>query len=663
MEPLLAKMILPWFGGTAAVWIVCLVFFQTTLLAGYAYADWCARRLRAKLRAGVHAALLGASLIFLPLAVGARWRPEPGGDPAWRLLGLLAAAAGLLFFVLSATGPLLQAWYSRANGRPQPYWLFAVSNTASLAALVAYPLVWERVASTRMQSVVWSWCFGGFVLLCGWLCWRNWRDQSETDQRDVEEGSGAAEDAARPSWRQLAQWLTLAAIGSMLLLSITNHITQNLAPVPLLWVIPLALYLVTFILVFQPRPFYPRWLVLRLLSLLLAAAGYALYNVLFEMPAQVAVPLYAAVLFAGCWFCHGELSIRRPAAQQVTAFYLAIAGGGAIGAVAVGLIAPHVFDNYYELACTLILVAAAALALNWKEGWLARLLWVTATVAMISVLVAGVLAWERNTLLMRRNFYGALRVEQSAEAGPEQKRTLMHGTITHGVQFMLPPKRMQPTTYYSERSGIGFALRLCCNGPKRVGVVGLGAGTLAAYGKAGDVFRFYEINPIAVDIARSLFTFLKESAARTEIVMGDARLSLEAEAPQQYDVLAIDAFSGDAIPVHLLTREAMRVYLRHIRRDGIIAFHVSNQFLRLAPVVEQVAQAFGLDYCLVENADSTEEAVAASQWMLVTRREEFIGMLNMMHVTQPVSVPLGLHVWTDDSNSLVDVLAPIRFGR
>jgi MFS family permease len=667
MEPMLAKMILPWFGGTAAVWTVCLVFFQTTLLAGYAYAHWCAGRRGARWRAWVHAALLGFCVMFLPLAAGARWKPVAGEDPSWRLLILLAATGGVLFFVLSASGPLLQAWYTRAGGGDQPYWLFAVSNTASLAALIAYPLIWERVASTQAQARAWSWCFGAFAVLCGATCWLSWRE-SDTQSDETEEGGSAA---ARASRTQVITWVGLAACGSMLLLAVTNHVTQNLAPVPLLWVVPLALYLVTFVLAFQRKPLYPRWIVLRMLAVLMGAAGYALYNISFEMPAQITVLLFFAVLFAGCLFCHGELSLRRPEPRLATAFYLAIAAGGAIGAAAVGLIAPRVFDNYYELTCTLVLIAAAALALNWKEGWAARALWATAAAAMIAVLVAQVQAYRQNTLLMSRNFYGALRVEQTwawepdatgakAAIGPEQKRTLLNGTITHGAQFLLPPMRMQPTTYYSTRSGIGFALRLCCSGPKRVGVIGLGAGTLTAYGKPGDTFRFYEINPVAVDIAQSLFTYLRESPAKSEIVMGDARLSLEAEPPQHFDVLAIDAFSGDAIPVHLLTRQAMSVYLRHMRPDGILAFHVSNQFLQLAPVVEKLAQYFGLAYCTVDNAESEEEAIASAKWVLVTHRQDFIDTLAAMHVAGVEEVPKNLKLWTDDSNSLFDVLAPLR---
>jgi hypothetical protein len=675
MEPMLAKMILPWFGGTAAVWTVCLVFFQTTLLAGYAYADWCARRGASRQRAWVHAALLALCVAFLPLAADARWKPVAGEDPSWRLLSLLAVSGGLLFFVLSASGPLLQAWYTRASGGDQPYWLFGVSNTASLAALVAYPLVWERVASTQMQARVWSWCFGAFAVVCGVICWLSWRESGSPSGQPGEDSPVAA---AKPSSLQVITWVGLAACGSMLLLAVTNHVTQNLAPVPLLWVVPLALYLVTFVMAFQRKPLYPRWIVLRILAVAMGSAGYALANIAFEMPAQMTVLLFFAVLFAGCLFCHGELSLTRPEPGLATAFYLAIAGGGAIGAVAVGLVAPRVFDNYYELACTLVLIAAAGLALNWKEGWAARALWTTVAVAMVAVLIVQVRAYRQNTLVMRRNFYGALRVEQSwawgpdaagskdgskAEIGPELKRTLFSGTITHGAQFLLPPMRMQPTTYYSTRSGVGFALRLCCEGPKRVGVIGLGAGTLAAYGKAGDAFRFYEINPVAVDIAQSLFTYLRESPAKSEIVMGDARLSLEAEAPQHFDVLAIDAFSGDAIPVHLLTRQAMNVYLRHIRPDGILAFHVSNQFLLLAPVVEKLAQSFGLEYCRVENSDSAEEAIASAQWVLVTRRQDFINTLASMHVGKVVAVPEDVRVWTDDSNSLIDVLAPLRIRR
>jgi SAM-dependent methyltransferase len=282
---------------------------------------------------------------------------------------------------------------------------------------------------------------------------------------------------------------------------------------------------------------------------------------------------------------------------------------------------------------------------------------------MIVVSALQVQAYHRNTLAMRRSFYGALRVEQSRGIGPTQQRTLFHGTITHGSQYLLPPLRMQPTTYYTRNSGVGLALRFCCTWPKRVGVVGLGAGTLAAYGKPGDAFRFYEINPQVIDIAQSLFTYLRESPAKIEVVLGDARLQLESEPPQEFDLLAVDAFSGDAIPVHLLTKEAMAVYLRHMKPDGIIAFHVSNHYLQLALVVEQLAQAYGLESCLVENAAKEEELSASSQWMLVTHKHSFIQTLALMHIAEEVPVPKNFRVWTDDYNNLFEVLTPLGSGR
>ncbi len=655
VEPLIAKSILPWFGGTAGVWTVCLVFFQCGLLAGYVYADFLTRR-PARWASPIHALVLLGALACLPLAPNAAWKATAGSDPTWRVLGLLTVSVGVPYLALSATSPLLQSWYSRARPEQPPYWLFAISNAASLAALFAYPILIEPFLSTRRQSWAWSVLLCLFAVCCLWLVWAH----RQSDLGAIEITGNAA---LRPAPQAIVLWVLLSACGSVLLLAVTNHLCQNVAPVPLLWVIPLSVYLLTFVLAFRKGPWYPRSLALRFLAVVLGALGYAVYDIAAMEPILISVPLFCLGLFGACLFCHGELSRRRPASSHLTLFYLAIASGGAIGAIAVGLVAPRVFDNLYELPLALVFTALLALLLTWRDGWAQRALWTTVTAAMIVVSALQVQAYHRNTLAMRRSFYGALRVEQSRGIGPTQQRTLFHGTITHGSQYLLPPLRMQPTTYYTRNSGVGLALRFCCTWPKQVGVVGLGAGTLAAYGKPGDAFRFYEINPQVIDIAQSLFTYLRESPAKIEVVLGDARLQLESEPPQEFDLLAVDAFSGDAIPVHLLTKEAMAVYLRHMKPDGIIAFHVSNHYLQLALVVEQLAQAYGLESCLVENAAKEEELSASSQWMLVTHKHSFIQTLALMHIAEEVPVPKNFRVWTDDYNNLFEVLTPLGSGR
>ena len=657
IEPIIAKRLLPWFGGSAAVWITCLVFFQTALRFGYLYADFTTDHLTIRRRVALYILLLTASLPFLPIALSPSWKTF-GGEPTWRILALLTASIGLPFLLLGATGPLVQDWYARALPGSPPYRLFSLSNLASLLALLSYPFLLEPLTSGHTQLLGWSILFVVFVILCASTAWRS---RTSADPPLPLQGQSAMPPS--PAWPRRLLWIALAACGSVLLLAVTNHLCQNIAPVPLLWVVPLALYLLTFVVAFNRLNWYPRWWILRLLVVVLAAMGYALYDVDAIEAAPVYVPVFCIGLFIACWFCHGELNSLRPDPRYLTSFYLAIAFGGALGAIFVGLVAPQIFDNLYEMPVALLLTALLASILNWNnhgdQRWPARALWVSVSVAMTVVLVMQVQGYQRDSIAMMRSFYGALRVTQSRSIGPQQERTLFHGTITHGSQYLLPPLRFQPTTYYTRRSGAGYALRFCCTWPKRVGIIGLGTGTLATYGVPGDSFRFYEINPQVIRIAQSLFTYLRDSKAKIDIIPGDARLSLEAEPPQEFDVLVIDAFSGDAIPVHLLTREAMALYLRHLQPNGILAFHVSNNYLRLAPVVERLAEAFGYRSFLVETEANTEDLSAASQWVLVTRKHSFIQLLGLSLAGETVPVPPGLPVWNDDYNNLFQVLAPI----
>jgi SAM-dependent methyltransferase len=660
VEPLIAKAILPWFGGSAAVWATCLVFFQTALLLGYLYADVLSQRLPPRQVAFVHTALLLLSLLFLPLAPRASWRPHPGDDPVWRILGLLATSIGLPFLLLSATSPLIQIWYARRRGSP-PYHLFAVSNFASLAALLSYPLLLEPRLTLHAQSRFWSILFLLFVAVCSSSAWTS---------RSNRAGQAAPNEtrAPTPATRTWLLWLGLSACGSMLLLSITNYILLNVAPVPLLWVLPLALYLLTFTLAFSRRKLYSRWLMVRLLAVALGSLGYAIYDSQYTNSIQVGVPLFGIGLFVCCFFCHGELYRLRPHPSRLTSFYLVISLGGALGAILIGLVAPHVFTNVYELPATLFLTALLALAVLWPAcagrseggagviGWLARIFWSATAVAMAVVFVLNVRSYERNATVKMRSFYGALRVTRRVEGENQPIRALLHGTIRHGAQFQDASLRRQPTTYYGPDSGVGLALRFCCEGPRRVGVIGLGAGTLAAYGKPGDSFRFYEINPQVIQLARSSFTFLGDSLARIDVVPGDARLSLEREPPQRFDVLAVDAFSGDAIPVHLLTREAVALYLRHLKPNGILAIHTSNTYLELAPVVKQLADAAEYPSRLIANQNDDDNLISNADWVLITRNEPFLARPELHEDEETVTIPPGLRPWTDDYNNLFRIL-------
>jgi SAM-dependent methyltransferase len=656
IEPLIAKLILPWFGGSAAVWATCLVFFQTALLLGYLYADATIRRLSPRRQSVLHLGLLLVSLLWLPIAPQVFWRSHVAVDPAWRILGLLSFSIGLPFLLLSSTSPLLQTWYARRAADRSPYHLFALSNLASLLALLSFPFLIEPRLSSRHQAALWSIGYALFALCCALSAWisRNYSliapAAAETLQKE-----------AAPALSTKLLWLSLAACSSMMLLAATNHLSENVAPIPLLWVVPLALYLLSFALVFAKRHFYSRWFVARLLVVALGAAGYAIYDSSITHAIQISVPLFCSALFVVCFFCHGELAQRKPAVRYLTSFYLTIALGGALGAVCVGLLAPHILSGIYELPIVLLLTAILASVVLWREGWSARIFWACVTVSMGAVLVYNVRTMRESTVAMMRTFYGALRIQEFKTGLKLPYRSLVHGTIEHGAQYLSFPENRNPTTYYGRRSGAGLALRFCCDGPKRVGVIGLGAGTLAAYGKPGDSFRFYEINPQVVSVANGWFTFLKQSPAKIEIILGDARLSLESEPSQQFDVLAVDAFSGDAIPVHLLTKEAFAVYFRHLKPGGILAVHTSNTYLRLAPVVKMLAEDADYASRLTSSNEDVTMMVSPADWVLVTRNQEFLNKQETFVGSENIDVPPHLRLWTDDYNNLYEILRPVSY--
>jgi hypothetical protein len=547
-------------------------------------------------------------------------------------------------------------WYARQRPEREPYHLFALSNAASLLALLSFPFVIEPRVSSHRQAILWSALFAVFVALCSLAAWFARRRSAPQFAH-----APAPEEIAAATMRQKLLWLSLSACGSMLLLAITNKLLEDVAPVPLLWVLPLALYLLTFALAFSRRNFYSRGLLARFLAVTLGSLGYAIYDPVYTESVQVSVPLFCIGLFLCCLFCHGELALRRPPSTQLTSFYLSISFGGALGAIFVGLVAPRIFSAIYELPLALILTAFVAMAALWPEGTLARVFWAIAGVAMAFVLVRNMRAYEKDTILRARSFYGALRVRQFSNWLKEPYRVLYHGKIEHGAQYVNAPSSLLATTYYGPDSGVGLALAHCCSGAKRVGAIGLGAGTLAAYGKPGDSFRFYEINPQILVIARNYFSYLQNSAAKIDIVMGDARVSLESEPPQHFDVLAVDAFSGDAIPVHLLTKEAFALYLRHLQPDGVLAIHTSNTYLNLPPVVQLLAEDAGYTAQLIVNDDDHRKLIDSSDWMLVTRNAHFLEAIDTTVFIEPIAMPAHLHLWTDDDNNLFQILRPVTF--
>ena len=653
VQPLIAKMILPWFGGTAAVWTICMLFFQVLLLAGYVYSHAYVR-LRVPARRHFHIVLLVLAAVTLPLAASATWKPSGGEDPTWRILGLLAASVGLPYFILSTTGPLLQAWHARSHPGAAPYRLFALSNLGSMLALLSYPLLVEPMLALGKQAAIWSAGFMVFALLCGVLAWRS-------RGADVLLSTGG--EAEKPGPALQALWAALAACASMLLLAFTGHMTLNIAAIPLLWVLPLALYLLSFVLCFEASGWYRRWLFLPLLAAGLAAVCVTMSR--SNPSIWSLIPLYSATLFAACMVCHGELARLKPHAAYLTEFYLMVALGGASGGVFVGLLAPAVFRDLYELPFAMIaLCILAVVALERDPQSLLHGRWrtpmrITCLALMLALSFALTRVYRNSSagaLVLSRNFYGVLNVTDWGE-GPAAMRILSHGTIIHGKQFLEPDRRDWPTTYYGPESGVGLAIRDAgTRGTLRVGLVGLGAGTLAAYGRRGDVFRFYDINPEVVELARSKFTFLKDSPAKVEVALGDARLSLEREPIQDFDVLALDAFSSDAIPVHLLTVEAFRTYLRHLKPRGVIAVHVSNRYLDLIPVLQQAARQFSLELREVDNDDDDDKGVFRSDWVLLSASPAaFEGKLLRIAAQRIITEP-HVRPWTDDYTDLYSIL-------
>ena len=724
VQPIIAKQILPWFGGTAAVWTTCLVFFQLALLAGYAYSD-LSNRLKPKTQTTIHIVLLLISLASLPIVAATGWKPAGDEDPLWRILGLLAATIGLPYFMLSTTGPLIQSWFAREHADPatarRVYRFFALSNLGSLVGLLAYPFAIEMWVPTRVQAVGWSIGYGLFVIFCIGSALRARREPptgttgttgtaatagttgtagtagttattsseapiatmpeplvdaaygpslaqeppAPTVLTEAPEEKPASLNDAPPTAADYGLWFILSALASLLLLAISNHITQNVASIPFLWVLPLTLYLLTFVLVFEGRGgrgFYIRTLWLGPVLLVLGGMAWGLTAERGVLAIDEAIPLYCAGLFLTCMFCHGELAAAKPAPRYLTRFYLVLSIGGAAGGMFVGLAAPKLFTGYLEMPLGLIACALMALAVTRHLFRHPLTVWAPLA-ALVSAGACGYYGWQydaflkENTIHASRNFYGTLRVKQPLpDADADANRRLVHGVIMHGEQYIHPTHRGIITSYYGGSSGVGMALSQIRPAEQRAGVIGLGAGTLAAYGRAGDVIRMYEINPKVIDIANQYFYYLSGSKAKIESALGDARLVLEREAPQRFDVLAVDAFSSDAIPVHLITREAMQVYLKHIKPDGAVAFHVTNRYLRLAPVVKQLADEIGYEAILITDDAKDDKYLSRTDWVIVTKNRAFIDDQGVKAKRAVIEKIPGLRPWTDDFNNLFQIL-------
>lgn len=602
IQPLIARFILPWFGGGAGVWSASLMFFQAALLGGYFYAH----RLR---RSEPHVILLAVSLFLLPVIPAARWKPAGGEEPIPRILLVLAVTIGLQYVLLAGTSPLLQAvWRGWSGGEGRYHW-YALSNAGSLLGLLTYPVLVEPYLGRRAQAWLWSIAYLVYAGLVASIF------LTRPDRWDA---GGSGKEAAREPTPRLAVWLAAPAAASLLLLASTEHISEEIIPAPLIWIAPLSLYLLSFIVSFGG--WYRRWLFLPLamLALLGMAALLEWPSLAFDTKAAT-IGVSLGVFLVGV-YCHGEVFLRRPHPHHLTRFYLCVAAGGSLGGILVTIAAPLLLPVAGDFAVGLTLCAILLVALEFRRPWWRVIPAVSclAAVAYAAVMYTGALAVDSVALV--RNFYGALRVTEEPTANPKlQALVLTHGIIEHGSQLMDPILRRQPTMYYAVGSGIQLAVAHLPPGPRRAGVIGLGTGTMAAFGRAGDVFRFYEIDPQVVRLATSIFSYLRDSPARIEVVLGDARLALEREQPQHYDLLVLDAFSGDVIPAHLLTREAMTLYLRHLNPGGMLALHTSSKALRLVPVVGALARDFHLTGLVIDTGDDPTVYRRRATWILLSR--------------------------------------------
>ena len=744
LQPLIGKAILPWFGGAPAVWTTCMLFFQLLLLCGYAYAHAVASVLSPRAQRRLHTALLllalcamglGALLWKSPILPGPGFKPSDPESPVLRILGLLAACVGLPYFLLSTTGPLLQAWFARSHPGASPYRLYALSNVGSLLALVTYPFLVEPNLTLHTQALVWAGGFAVFAAGCLFCAVRFAASSPAAPAAQAE----APETGPSPGTRLL--WLLLSACASMMLLATTNQLCQEVAAIPFLWVLPLSLYLLSFIFCFESERFYRRAIFGPALVVGIGTAALVLNQGLsVALAKQVAV--YALALFAVCMVCHGELVRLKPGPRFLTSFYLMIAAGGAAGGLFVGVVAPRLFSGFWEfhlslwlagllavvvlsvdagswlragrpwpalavglgalvLACAVrqaqawdtvvsflfrdaftswgqaalavgsLLLAAVALAATrtfwWRRGrpWFAASCLAVALALVASVLWTDIEDFRNDAVIVTRNFYGVLTVEEQNVENPDLRLLkLRHGRIVHGFQYQAASKRDLPTSYYSERSGIGLAILKHARHGKglKIGVVGLGVGTIAAFAHAGDSVRFYDINPEVVRLSlgpHRVFTYLADCTGKVQVVQGDARLSLERELaqgqPQGFDVFGVDAFSSDSIPVHLLTREAVAVYIAHLARpDGILAVHISNRYLDLRPVLKGLADALHLDVAIVDVGD--EGGFWGSTWVLLSQRGGMLARSDTEDGIVELKIEKPVRLWTDDYSNLFQVL-------
>lgn len=660
VQPIIAKYILPWFGGAATVWTVCMLFFQLVLLIGYSYSHILVAYVRPREQALLHAVLLVVTLFILPISPDKSLVMEFENSPFLGVMSLLTLTIGVPYFALSTTSSLIQAWFSRVHVGRSPYPLYALSNFGSVIALLIYPFIIET--NFKVQAQVSYWSVGYSIFVCLTLVISLYFAKFAWAQKSV---PAEQHYKLQTTDDHSFLWFILACAASITLLATTDHLSRDVASIPFLWVIPLCLYLVSFILCFERDHWYQRRIFVPLLPLLIIVVGLDSIH-LIRLSFSQQIILYCILLFVVCMTCHGELAKKRPPANTLTRFYLILSVGGAAGGFYVALLAPILFVTPIELFVGLgIVIGALAFVLyqdtqsrlykgNTPWFWRSFALFAGIFVAF-TYFYTGAKSYQ--IIEAKRNFYGTLQVKERDEPSGLRVKFLAHGTTLHGLQVISAPELAQePTAYYARTSGLGQALTSIMDRPSRVGMIGLGIGTVAAYGKSGDRYRIYEINPEVTKLAKKHFAYLSASKADIDIIHGDGRLSLESEKPQRFDLLAVDAFSGDAIPVHLLTTQALALYTSHIKDDGILAIHTSNKYVDLRPVVLGTAKALGFDGIVVENSVNAEKAVLMSQWILLTKDATVYAKISAYHHVVESPVDMKEIIWTDDFSNLFSIL-------
>lgn len=653
VQPLVSKNLLPWFGGSASVWATCMVFFQVLLLAGYAYADVISKHLKVKNQVILHLALYAFCLLSFSVLADKENINLESENPTLTIVMVLLGTIGLAYFLLSSTGPLMQKWLTKSNLNLNVYRFFSLSNLASLAALVSYPFLIEPYFSLTTQAQAWKFFFFIFsasITITGvaFLLTHDNSSQIMQDAQPVEKN--------RPGIQQLMKWIGLSALGSWMLISVTNHITHDIAAIPMLWIAPLSIYLISFVLCFENDRWYSNKIFFPMVIAAVAIFSLDMGDWGFSNSVN-GIPLYIGFLFIICMFAHGELASSRPSSEHLTRFYLMTSVGGALGGLLVGFGAPFILPAYYELgigflAASWILYFLSIDSIRRKIASLILIIWTS------FFLHQQINSSFEKSLSVSRNFYGTLKVVDEADESDKIKsRRLYDGNVNHGEQYLDADRRMLPTTYFGPDSGVGLLLGKAEQSLK-VGIIGLGAGVLATYGKPNDEFIFYEINPEVVRIAQKSFTFLKDAKSDIKIKIGDGRLLLEREPSNQFDIIILDAFSGGAVPTHLLTKEAYQIYLNHLKPNGVLAFNSTNHRINVPPLIKAVADDLNLTSTLiVHRVPRTEMSnLRSTKWSLVSRDPNAFRENYFKTNASDFEIIQGLEAWRDDFNNIFKII-------